>query len=48
MLIILGYAVTLLSALYIGAIAWGLAKAGSDPQAAYQAVLALLGRLFGQ
>ena len=33
---------------YIGAIAWGLAKAGSDPQAAYEAVLVLLGRPFGQ
>jgi hypothetical protein len=47
-LIILGYVVTLLSALYIGAIAWGLAKAGSDPRAAYEAVLALLGRVLGQ
>jgi hypothetical protein len=47
-LIILGYAVTLLSALYIGAVAWGLVKAGSDPQAAYEAVFTLLRRVFGQ
>jgi len=33
-LIILGYVVTLLSVLYIGAIVWALANVGSDPQAA--------------
>jgi hypothetical protein len=47
-LIILAYVFTLLAALYLGAIAWGLAKAGSDPQAAYEATLELVRRMFGQ
>lgn len=46
-LIILGYVATLLSTLYIGAIVWAVARAGSDPQAAYAAVLTLIRRLFG-
>lgn len=47
-MIILGYVVTLFSALYIGAVAWGLAKAGSNPHAAYAAVVSLIHHLLGQ
>jgi hypothetical protein len=45
-MIILGYMATLLSALYIGAIAWGIARAGSDPQAVYGALLEFFRRMF--
>ena len=45
--IVAGYLVALVSAVYIGALLYFAAKAGSDPRAAWDALVALAGRLLG-
>jgi hypothetical protein len=42
--ILLGHALTLLAAMFVGTMLWLAAKAGSDPQAAWATLLALLER----
>jgi hypothetical protein len=46
-LLLLGHLVALISLLYVGALLYFAARAGSDPRAALEMVQALLGRLFG-
>jgi hypothetical protein len=45
--IVAGYVVALVSAVYVGALLYFAAKAGSDPRAAWDALVALAGRLLG-
>jgi len=45
--ILLGHATTLIAAAFVGTLLWLAAKAGSDPQAAWHSLVALLQRLFG-
>jgi hypothetical protein len=45
--IVAGYLVALVSAVYVGALLYFAAKAGSDPRAAWDALVALAGRLLG-
>jgi hypothetical protein len=45
--IVAGYLVTLLSALYVGTLMYFAAKAGSDPRAAWDAMMTIVERLFG-
>jgi len=45
--IVAGYVVSLVSAVYVGALLYFAAKAGSDPRAAWDALVALAGRLLG-
>jgi hypothetical protein len=46
-LLLLGHLVAVVSLLYVGALLYFAARAGSDPRAALEMVQALLGRLFG-
>ena len=45
--ILLGHVVTLLAALFVGTLLWLAAKAGSDPRASWDALVALIQRLTG-
>ncbi len=45
--ILLGYAVTLLSALFVGTLLWFAAKAGSDPMAAWESLVTLIRGVVG-
>jgi hypothetical protein len=45
--ILLGYVVTLLSALYVGTLLWFAAKAGSDPRAAWETLVTLVRGVIG-
>jgi hypothetical protein len=47
LVIVAGYVVSLVSAVYVGALLYFAAKAGSDPRAAWEALVALAGRLLG-
>ena len=46
-MILFGYAVAVVSALYVGTLIWLAARAGSDPAAAWIALKSLLSGLFG-
>jgi hypothetical protein len=43
--ILLGHTVTLLATIFVGTLLWFVVKAGSDPQAAWEALKALIDRL---
>ena len=45
--IVLGYVVTLLSALFVGTLLWFAAKAGSDPMAAWETLVTLVRGVIG-
>jgi hypothetical protein len=45
--ILLGYGVTLLSALFVGSLLWFAAKAGSDPMAAWESLVTLVRGVIG-
>jgi hypothetical protein len=47
LVILAGHAVTIVSAIFIGTLLYFAAKAGSDPRAAWDAMLALAARLLG-
>jgi hypothetical protein len=47
LVILAGHAVTIVSAIFIGTLLWFAAKAGSDPRAAWGAMMALAERLLG-
>ena len=47
MVIVAGYVVTLVSAVYVGALLYFAAQAGSDPRAAWDAMVTLAERLLG-
>jgi hypothetical protein len=46
-LVLLGYGVSLLAALYVGGLLWIVIEAGSDPQAAFEVVLDTFHRVTG-
>ena len=46
-LVLLGYGVSLLAALYVGVLLWVVVEAGSDPRAAFEAVLVTYQRMTG-
>jgi hypothetical protein len=46
-LILFGYLAATISALYVGAMLWLAAKAGSDPKAAWEAVMAMARGVLG-
>lgn len=46
-LVLLGYGVSLLAALYVGVLLWVVVEAGSDPRAAFEAVLVTYQRVTG-
>lgn len=47
LVILLGYAATLIAAVFVGTLLYLAASAGSDPYAAWESLRALLGRYFG-